>query len=131
MAMPATKPFSKEKVITLVITGARAGKRKPLRPSSRPSVPPTTKPRMGFDKLTWRSGADARSKGASLRVRVRLHDAEEIAFGVFEEGEVADGGDRCFGHDQLSAGALYGFDGFVDGVDADGVGGRGYRRILS
>ena len=42
-----------ENVITLVITGASDGSRKPLRPSSKPSVPPVISPSIGFDTLTF------------------------------------------------------------------------------
>jgi hypothetical protein len=56
MATPETNPFRSENVMTLPISGAKEGSRKPLRPSSRPSVPPTAKPIIGFVVLIFHLG---------------------------------------------------------------------------
>src|SRR5271154_2357631 len=123
MAIPESSPLRSEKVITLLMSGAREGSRKPLKPSSSPSAPPTASPRIGFVMLIEDSSCDAACEPAapSLGIRVRLHHAEEIAFRILKVGEIADRGNRGFGHDQLSAQALDGFHGVVHGGHADRI----------
>src|SRR5580704_12152011 len=136
MAMPETKPFSREKVITLPINGARDGSRNPLRPSSNPSVPPTASPSIGFVTLiafpcVRGVGFSATSFSAtpfsatSFRICVHLHHAENIAFRVFAVCEVPDGRDRRFRHDVFSAGLQDRSDSAIHRIHANRVGGRG------
>src|ERR1700730_5308869 len=124
MATPATRPLASEKVITLAMIGAREGSRKPLRPSSSPSAPPTARPSIGFvTAMVFPRGRALASCRTLLRIGIRLHHAEEIAFGVLAVGEVTDGGNRRLGHDELAAGAGDNSDRLVHGIHADGVGG--------
>src|SRR5271168_55767 len=132
MPIPESSPLRSEKVITLLMSGAREGSRKPLKPSSSPSAPPTASPRIGFVMLIEDSSCDAACEAAapSLGIRVRLHHAEEIAFRILKVGEIAYRRNGRLGHDQLSARALDGLDGVVHGGHADGVGGGLYLGVL-
>src|SRR5260370_20563786 len=124
MATPATRPLAIEKVITLVMTGASEGSRKPLRPSRSPSVPPTARPSIGLVTLMSFPGATALASCSTLLcIWVRLHHAEQIAFGVLAVGEVADGGNVCLGHNQLATGAGDRRDCLIHRINAESVGG--------
>src|SRR5580704_8745129 len=135
MAAPETNPFSREKVITLVITEARDGSRNPLRPSSSPSVPPTANPSIGFVRLiafprvraVWSNTTSVGAKSLaanSLRIGIGLHHAENIAFRVFAIREVAHGRNRRFRQDVFSAGFQDGSYRGIHRVHANRVGGR-------
>src|SRR5260370_22493637 len=125
MATPATRPLASQKVITLVMTGASEGSRKPVSPARSPSLPPTARPSIGLVTLMGFPGATALASCSTLLcIWVRLHHAEQIAFGVFAVGEVADGGNWGLGHDQLATGAGDRRDRSVHRFHADGVGGR-------
>src|SRR5271169_2717505 len=104
MSTPDTKPFSRENVITLPITGAKDGSKNPLKPSSSPSVPPSASPNIGLERLIPFSCTSAnRSLTNSLRIRIGLHHAEEISFRVREVREIAHRRNRRLRHHQLSA----------------------------
>src|SRR5580704_5507435 len=140
MATPETTPFSKENVITLLITGARDGSRNPLRPSSSPSVPPTASPSIGFVRLIAFPCARAAClsvpffmaplftatlfNATSFRIGIHLHHTENVAFRVFAIREVTDSRNRGFWHDVFSASFQNGGDGGVHRVHANRVGGR-------
>src|SRR6266403_5308510 len=69
VAIPATNPFNSENVMTLPITGASDGSKKPLNPSINPSAPPTASPSMGFVRLIASScGSALRSIAASFGI---------------------------------------------------------------
>src|SRR5580692_5559703 len=145
MAIPETRPFNKENVMTLPITGARDGSRNPLRPSSNPSVPPTASPSIGFVRLivfpcaraacfsatSFRAARfGASSAGAtppsatSFRIWIGLHHAEHIAFRVFAIREVAHGRNRRLGHEVFSPGFQDRSDRVIHRVHSDRVGRR-------
>src|SRR5208282_2670429 len=135
IATPATKPFNRENVITLLITGASDGSRNPLRPSSSPSAPPTANPSIGFVRLiafpcvravclSATSLTTTSFMATSLRIRIRLHHAENIAFRVFAICEISYGRNRSFWHNVFSAGFQDRGDGVIHRSNSDGVGGR-------
>src|SRR6266478_4688593 len=80
VAIPATNPFKSENVMTLPITGASDGSKKPLNPSINPSTPPTARPSMGFVRLiaSFCSG----SKRASIHCSFTRHSCL-LAFRLF------------------------------------------------
>src|SRR5882757_1395578 len=126
MDTPEARPFRSEKVITLPIRGANEGSKKPLRPSSRPSAPPTARPSIGLVRLiSHLTGNGLRPIEASLGIRVALHHAEQISFGIVAIGEIANGRNSGLRHDLLTAGAGHRGDGLLDGLDVDCVGGCG------
>src|SRR6266404_2779029 len=113
---PAMSPFSIENVITLVITGARDGSKKPLKPSAKPSPPPTINPSTGFVTLILHS-----LDKNLLCVRVRLHYAEKIAFGIFAVRKISHSRNRRLRHDQFSAGLRHRGQGSVNGINSKRV----------
>src|ERR1700716_3614326 len=113
MATPEARPFRSEKVITLDISGASEGSRKPLRPSRRPSVPPSIRPSIGLVTLMFPS-RKARCGPRLLCVRIALHQSEQVSFRVLAVREIADGGNRSFRHDLFAAGAGDCSDSFLD-----------------
>src|SRR5260370_39336832 len=124
MATPATRPLASQKVITLVMTGASEGSRKPVSPARSPSLPPTARPSIGLVTLMSFPGATALASCSPLLcIWVRLHHAEQIAFGVLAVGEVADGGNRGLGHNQLATGAGDRRDCLIHRINAERVGG--------
>src|SRR6267378_3908832 len=69
VVIPASNPLSSENVMTLPITGASDGSKKPLSPSRSPSAPPTASPSMGFVRLIASScGSALRSIAASFGI---------------------------------------------------------------
>src|SRR6266850_2552636 len=125
MATPETNPFMSENVMTLPISGAKEGSRKPLRPSSRPSVPPTARPIIGFVALIFHLANSISRNAASFGIRIALHYSEQISFGILAVCEVPDRRNSGLRHDFLTAGSRDRGDGFLDGLDVDRVGGCG------
>src|SRR5437016_165087 len=131
VAIPATNPFNNENVITLPMTGASDGSKKPLKPSSSPSVPPTASPSTGFVRLMVSSRESAReSVMHSLGILVGLHHTKEISFRVIAVRKISDAGNRSLRHHQFSTSALRRLDGRVGRLHTDRVGRCLYIRIL-
>src|SRR6266850_761431 len=87
VVIPATNPFKSENVMTLPITGASDGSKKPPNPSINPSTPPTARPSMGFVRLIPSSWASAvRSIAASLGILVRQYSSSSYRAAVAAAG---------------------------------------------
>src|SRR6266478_7753001 len=63
----------------------------------------------------------SRKCAASLRVRIALHNAEQISFGILAICEVSDGGNRRLRHNLPAAGAGHRRHSLFDRLDVDSV----------